>query len=82
MINMEKERYLFVSSKCPKCEIVKAHMVDYRIDDVEIKNVTTDSDALALAAFLEVGMEVPVLYDDGKIVVGPDRIIEHLRDRA
>lgn len=72
-------RYLFTSTKCPRCEIVKAHMMDYGVDDVEIKNISTDSDALALAAFLEVGMEVPVLYDDGEIVVGPERIIDHLQ---
>ena len=71
------ERYLFVSPTCPKCRIVEAKMKEAKVKEVEIKDVSKRDD-LALAAYLEVGMSVPVLYDDGKILVGPDAIIQQL----
>ncbi len=52
-------------------------MKEAKVKEVEIKDVSKRDD-LALAAYLEVGMSVPVLYDDGKILVGPDAIIQSL----
>lgn len=75
--DMSHGRYLFTSIMCPKCEIVKAWMADHGVTGVEVRNITADPDNLALAAFLEVGMEVPVLYDDGEVVVGANAIITH-----
>lgn len=74
---MENERYLFIGPKCPKCKIVMEWLKDNPVDDLIIKDISMP-DNLALAAYLEVGMEIPVLFDVGRIIKTPEKIIQRL----
>lgn len=74
---MENKRYLFIGPTCPKCKIVMEWLKDNPVDDLIIKDISMP-DSLALAAYLEVGMEIPVLFDAGHIIKTPERIIQRL----
>lgn len=50
---------------------------DNPVDDLIIKDISMP-DSLALAAYLEVGMEIPVLFDVGHIIKTPEKIIQRL----
>ncbi|HOQ26293.1 MAG TPA: hypothetical protein PLF76_06110 [Methanomassiliicoccaceae archaeon] len=74
---MVNKKYLFIGPKCPKCKIVMEWLKDNPVDDLIIKDISMP-DNLALAAYLEVGMEIPVLFDVGHIIKSPEKIIQRL----
>lgn len=71
---------LYTSTVCPYCEKVKNYMKEDDIKDVEIVNISEDSESRNYLMMNGGMMQVPCLEHDGEFLYESDDIIEYLRN--